>query len=249
MDEKIYEYKEISVDDILEISSFLNATFGTTKFSVDYLNKLYFDKDSAIGYNVFHGELLIAHYCVVRRVYEYLDQEYLIGWSVNTAVHKEFRGRGFFLDLAKRSYDLAKNQGIVAIVGVANRNSTRLFLEKLGFENKGMVRWHIDLFAKYERRNVFPRNLSHLNHKIFRLGGSFHLRTYPFIKIYSNRNRSFLCIYLTNRQRVSGIGFSLPQNWFKSNWQVISLNLQPSDKKVDNFLKYFAIDIAESDTF
>jgi hypothetical protein len=248
-DSKNFYYKEISIEDIDKICDFLNVIFKTKKFTEDYLKKLYFNDDSVVGYNVFYGQKLIAHYCVVRRVYEHLGNEYIIGWSVNTAVDKEFRGRGFFLDLATRSYQLALGKGIVAIVGVANRNSTRLFLEKLGFVDRGMVRWNVDLFVKYEERNVFPKSLSHLNTNNLRLRGNLYLMLYPIIKIYSNRNFSFMSMYLTNRRKVFDMGFSLPQNWFKSNWQVITLNLQPKDSGVSHFLRDFSIDIAESDTF
>ena len=242
-------YKEISVEDIRQISLFLNKVFITEKFTIYYLRKLYFIDDSVVGYNVFSGERLIAHYCVVRRMYEHEGKEYLIGWSVNTAVDKEFRGRGFFLDLATRSYQLALKKGIVAIVGVANRNSTRLFLEKLGFEDRGTIKWNVDLLVSYRERKVFPKSLSHIKTNNFGLRGNLYLLLYPIIKIYSYRKFSFLSLYLTNRQKHFGLGFSLPQDWFKSNWQVITLNLQPKDSGVSQFLQDFSIDIAESDTF
>ena len=242
-------YKEIVRSDIQEISVFLNKVFKTQKFSIDYLDKIYFDQDSVLGYNVFSGSNIIAHYCVVKRLYTHRDREYEIGWSVNTAVDKAFRGRGFFVDLAKRSYRLASERGIVAIVGVANRNSTRLFLEKLGFQDNGLVRWHVDLLMRYRPRVTFPQSFSHLNFKQLIIGDNRFLLKLPFIKIYSNREFSILTVYLTNRKKERGIGFSLPQRWFKSNWQVISLNLKPDDKGVLEFLKAFSIDIGESDTF
>ena len=242
-------YKEIFIEDIDKLGEFLNIVFKTKKFSKEYLKKLYFNDNSAVGYNVFSGERLIAHYCVVRRMYEHEGTEYSIGWSVNTAVDKEFRGRGFFLDLATLSYQLALKKGIVAIVGVANRNSTRLFLEKLGFEERGTIKWNVDLFVTYRERKVFPKSLSHIKTNNFGLRGNLYLLLYPIIKIYSYRKFSFLSLYLKNRQKHFGLGFSLPQDWFKSNWQVITLNLQPKDSGVSQFLQDFSIDIAESDTF
>lgn len=242
-------YKEIVVEDILAISNFLNEIFRTKKFQVNYLQNLYFKYDSAIGYNVFKGDRIIAHYCVVRRIYKHEGRDYEIGWSLNTAVDMKYRGRGFFLDLATRSYQLALKKGIVAIVGVANRNSTRLFLEKLGFEDRGTIKWNVDLLVSYRERKVFPKSLSHIKTNIFGLRGNLYLLLYPIIKIYSYRKFSFLSLYLTNRQKHFGLGFSLPQDWFKSNWQVITLNLQPKDSAVSQFLQDFSIDIAESDTF
>lgn len=249
MKENNFLYKEISIDHIDKLSQFLNTIFKTQKFTVAYLRQLYFIDDSVVGYNVFSGKRLIAHYCVLRRTYEHEGKEYLIGWSVNTAVDKEFRGKGFFLDLATRSYQLALKKGMVAIVGVANRNSTRLFLEKLGFQDRGTIKWNLDLLVTYQERKVFPKSLSHIKTNKFGLRGNLYLLFYPIIKIYSYRKFSFLSLYLTNRQKHYGLGFSLPQDWFKSNWQVITLNLQPKDSGVSQFLQDFSIDIAESDTF
>ena len=242
-------YKEVVAEDISEIANFLNRVFKTKKFQVEYLHNIYFKDNSAIGYNVFKQDRIIAHYCVVRRNYVHEGREFVVGWSLNTAVDKDFRGRGFFLDLAMRSYQLALNKGIVAIVGVANRNSTRLFLEKLGFEDRGTIKWNVDFLVKYRERKVLPQSLTHIKTNIFGSRGNLYLLFCPVIKIYSKSEFSFFSVYLTNRQKHFGIGFSLPQDWFKSNWQVITLNLQPEDFGLNLFLKDFSIDIAESDTF
>jgi hypothetical protein len=243
-------YKQINKEDIMDMSIFLNRIFGTTKFSKEYLDKMYFkNNNSAIGLNVFSGSKIIAHYCLVRRTYRYFGLHYEVGWSVNTAVDESFRGRGFFIDLATRSYELAKNLGLVAIVGVANRKSTRLFLDKLGFEDRGMVRWNCDFFAEYFPRRTWPLNFDHLRLKTFSINTSLYLLSYPFIKIFDASRFSFMSIYLTNRSKKRGLSVTLPQNWFRSNWQVITLNLSPDDNGVQKFLDEFSIDIAESDTF
>ena len=243
------QYKRICADDIHVLALFLNRVFNTQKFSTEYLNDIYFSENSAVGYNVFNGSDLIAHYCVVKRKYYHNNRMFEVGWSVNTAVDENFRGRGFFQDLALRSYALAKSVGLVAIVGVANRNSTRLFLEKLGFEDKGMVRWNVDLFVIYSPRLIRPDNLRHIKTDIRQSLGNVYLKSLPFLKIYSERRFSFLSVYLSNRRKYCGLGFSLPQGWFKSNWQVICLNLLENNTDVQSFLNDFRIDIMESDTF
>ena len=242
-------YKEINETDICETSRFLNEIFKNDKFSVDYLRNLYFRENSVIGFNVFSGSRLIAHYCILRKYYSYCDGEVAVGWSVNTAVDRNYRGKGFFLDLAMRTYNLAREQGINVIVGVANRNSTRLFLEKLGFQDLGNITWNLDILSIYEPRKNFPLKMDHIYSKTFSCLNNIYLRNYPFIKIFSAKIVSVLSLYLTSRKSNFKLGLKLPKSWFKSNWCVIGLNLNPTCVRNSHFLSDFFIDIAESDTF
>ena len=242
-------YKEIVIDDINLISNFLNKTFVSKKFTYDYLYNIYFKNDSVVGLNIFHNNEIIAHYCVVKRTYSFNTSTINVGWSINTAVAKDYRGIGFFEDLATKTYKLSKKKGIQVILGVANRKSTRLFIKKLGFSDKGNIRWNLDFLSKYKKRRVFPNSFNHNFTKIIKIFGNRYLLKLPFIKVYSNNEYSVLSLYLSNRQSKFRLGFQLPQTWFKSNWQVIVLNLFDNDKIINNFINNFSIDILESDTF
>jgi hypothetical protein len=242
-------YKEIVLEDINLISNFLNKSFESKKFTHDYLHNIYFKNDSVVGFNIFHDNIIIAHYCVVKRAYSYDSSTICVGWSINTAVAKEFRGSGFFEDLATKTYKLSKTKGIQVIVGVANRKSTRLFIKKLGFVDKGNIRWNLDCLNIYKKRTVFPNDFNHNFTKIIKIFGNRYLIKLPCIKVYSNNKYSILSLYLTSRQSKFRLGLQLPQNWFKSNWQVIALNLFDNDKIINNFINNFSIDILESDTF
>ena len=242
-------YKEIVVDDIHLISNFLNETFESKKFTHDYLDNIYFKDDSVVGYNTFHNNIIIAHYCVVKRAYSFNSSTIIVGWSINTAVAKAYRGSGFFEDLATKTYKLSKKKGIQVIVGVANRKSTRLFIKKLGFVDKGNICWNLDFLNKYKKRTVFPIDINHNFNKIIKLFGNRYLLKIPFVKVYSDNEYSIFSLYLTSRQSKFRLGIQLPQNLFKSNWQVIALNLLDNDKIIDNFINNFSIDILESDTF
>jgi GNAT superfamily N-acetyltransferase len=242
-------YKEIVFEDINLISNFLNKSFESKKFTYDYLYDIYFKNDSVLGFNIFHDNIIIAHYCVVKRTYSFDSSTICIGWSINTAVAKEYRGSGFFEDLATKTYKLAKKNGVKAIVGVANRKSTRLFIKKLGFIDKGNVRMNLDLLNIYKKRTVFPTDFNHNFTKTIKIFGNRYLFKNPFIKVYSDNQYSILCLYLTSRKSKFCLGITLPQNWFKSNWQVIILNLSNDDKILNDFINDFSIDILESDTF
>jgi hypothetical protein len=247
------DYKEIVSDDLFEMSLFLNRVFCTEKFSSDYLSQLYFSERQAIGYNVFVNGKIVAHYCVVKRTYFFRDKKYTLGWSVNTAVDSNYRGRGFFEDLATRTYSLAKKMGIEIILGVANRASTKLFLNKLGFCDLGEIRWNIDIFARYNPRVIFPDSLKHNRALLLSFFGNIYFLKLPFLKLYSINQFSFFSCYLTSRRPVYRIGFTLPQHWFKSNWNVIAYNLFSVDELNYNycneFIAQFSMDILESDTF
>jgi hypothetical protein len=54
--------------------------------------------------------------------------------SLNTAVHERARGGGMFVRLANETIAAAGQQGVSAIVGVANASSTPGFVRRLGFE-------------------------------------------------------------------------------------------------------------------
>ena len=248
-----YEYKVVDNISLNDLSIFLNSIFKTEKFSKYYLNKIYFKVNRVIGYNVFFKKKIIAHYCVVTRDYNFEKKSIKVGWSVNTAVHVNHRGKGFFIDLAKKSYDLAKKNGIKAIVGVANNNSTRLFIEKLKFKDLGNIKWNFDFFSIYKKRKTFPTNFDHARSKILFIFKNRYLLKFPLLKLYSENKISIFSLYLTNRKTVFRIGFNLPNSWFKSNWKVIALNLIESNKteykSINKFIENFNIDILESDTF
>lgn len=54
--------------------------------------------------------------------------------SLNTVVHERARGGGVFVRLASEAIAEASRQGVEAVVGVANANSTPGFLRRLAFE-------------------------------------------------------------------------------------------------------------------
>jgi hypothetical protein len=252
MNNQEYSFREVVQSDTKRMAIFLNEVFEAKKFSELYLNNLYFGESKAIGLNVFYKNQIVAHYCILIREYTYMGKSVKFGWSLNTAVSSVHRGKGFFENLARQTYELAKNNGVDAIVGVANRNSTRLFINKLSFKDLGNVSWNLDFFATYNERLTKPKQLTHLKWQVYVFKGSIFLKLLPFMKIFSDSNKSFFSVYLTSRKRIKGCGITLPQNWFKSNWQVIALNLLDKGERyvlIDDCLTNLTIDIGESDTF
>lgn len=79
------------------------------------------------------GELL-GHYTTVPQAWRFGQKIKHLALSLNTAVHEKGRGKGLFTKLAEESYRKAAEQGVQAIIGVANANSTPGFLRRLGFK-------------------------------------------------------------------------------------------------------------------
>lgn len=87
------------------------------------------DRDDPIG--------RLGHYAVVPQRWLRSGAPVLNALSLNTAVAERGRGQGLFTALARAAYQDAADQGVRAIIGVANGNSTPGFTGKLGFRNLG----------------------------------------------------------------------------------------------------------------
>jgi GNAT superfamily N-acetyltransferase len=113
---------------------------GNSKLTVEYLQWLYANNPHgrAIGYDAFSEGRLVAHYVTVPVMFAVPDGSDLKGcWSLNTATHPEFQGKGLFVQLAEKTYEDAAIEGCSFIVGVANQYSSHGFIRRLGFSNLG----------------------------------------------------------------------------------------------------------------
>jgi hypothetical protein len=62
------------------------------------------------------------------------NEDFKAALSVFTAIDKEHRGMYLFNELASRSYEIAKSEGIKYIIGVSNNLSTKLFIRYFKFK-------------------------------------------------------------------------------------------------------------------
>lgn len=108
----------------------------TASFTLPYLNWLYNANPDglAIGFDAWAGDVLAAHYvCIPTQVrIEGVTSRSML--SLNTATHPDHQGKGLFTRLANATYEAATDQGISAVYGIANANSTPGFVRKLGFQ-------------------------------------------------------------------------------------------------------------------
>ncbi|WP_022928956.1 GNAT family N-acetyltransferase [Patulibacter americanus] len=100
-----------------------------------YLRWLYRDAPNGpvVETNVDDDAGRAAHYALVPCRFATPKGEIGVALSLNTAVAERARGGGVFTRLAEATIDQARERGMVAVVGVANANSTPGFLRRLGF--------------------------------------------------------------------------------------------------------------------
>lgn len=114
----------------------LNQVFPESAFTYDYLEWLY--NAAPDGHHIpsdyTEGGELLGHYTVVPQSWRFGEALKPLALSLNTAVHVKARGKGLFTTQAEESYAKAVGQGVQAIIGVANANSTPGFLRRLGFK-------------------------------------------------------------------------------------------------------------------
>lgn len=124
-----------SVDDRRTSALLADVFPGTDVADHAYLQWLY--RDSPFGpvveANRDDDEGRSAHYAVVPLEFASPRGPLRAVLSLNTAVAERARGGGVFTTLAEEALVQAREQGVTAVVGVANANSTPGFLRRLGF--------------------------------------------------------------------------------------------------------------------
>ena len=105
------EYGSLNQKEIVKVTKLLNTVFPKQKnIDKNYINWLYLlnPDGKAITYNAKCKDEIIAHYSVIPITYYLFGKKVKGAWSLNTAVHPNFGGRGFFTKLASLTYQKAK---------------------------------------------------------------------------------------------------------------------------------------------
>ncbi len=134
MDFNVTQYDDQSLE---RYSAFLKLCFDDNpRFTLEYLKWLYAlnPAGTVVGYDALCDNILVGHYvCIPVNVkINGVTCKGLL--SLNTATHPKYQGRGIFTKLASLTYEYAKKNGYACVFGVANKNSTPGFINKLGFE-------------------------------------------------------------------------------------------------------------------
>lgn len=130
------EMAPLSQSRINQYSRLLSSVFKKSFFNDEYLNWQYFQNPNgdAVGYDIIHGNDVVAHYACIPLELGISRKRVLL--SLNTATRQEFQGKGFFTQLARRTFEDA-TFSFDCVIGVANENSVHGFTRKLGFQHIG----------------------------------------------------------------------------------------------------------------
>jgi GNAT superfamily N-acetyltransferase len=157
------KYEFVSVLDRANIEDYLKlfeASYGqNSKLTADYLRWLYEANPHgrAVGVDAYFNGELAAHYATIPRVYRVGADDILGLLSVNTATHPSHQRNGLFTRLATATFEQASQEGYQYVVGIANAQSIKGFLNKLEFEHLGQVG-----LALGRRPPTVPLGYSHL---------------------------------------------------------------------------------------
>jgi hypothetical protein len=104
---------------------YLDWQYNKNPFGMPYYS-LAFDKDMIVG-----------QYIVIPMKYRLSGSVINGSLSLNTLTHPNYQGKGLFIKMAKKTYDLCKDKNVLFTVGFPNPLSFGGFVKKLDFENLG----------------------------------------------------------------------------------------------------------------
>lgn len=139
--DKLHQYhSSLSDKEIQKIIYLLEGVFKK-KFTFEYINWLYNENPygKAICCNIEHNRKIVGHYAIIPLDLKINNVVYKSALSLNSAVDNNYRGKGFFKILAKKTFDIARKKKIKFIFGVSNQQSTKLFVKYFDFENLGQL--------------------------------------------------------------------------------------------------------------
>ena len=165
--------KNLTIKELEKISIFLSRIFKKSlnfqlksSFSVQFLNWLYNENPNgkAIVNNVYENEKIIAHFALVPITVLFNNKTYRSALSVFNAVDENHRNLYIFHQLASKSFELAKLEGVRFIMSVANETSSELYVKCFKFKLISPLAVKIG-FSKFQEKNNSPHKFEILRDK------------------------------------------------------------------------------------
>jgi len=167
-----YEIKRVTKDVLKDLIPLYKVTFGK-RYSIKYLQQKFNTAgfgSEYIGYIAYAGNKAVAFYTVFPCIMEYRGHLLLSAQSGDTMTHPDHRGKGLFLCLAQKTYELARIEGIKLVFGFPNSNSYNGFVKKLLWKHEeNLVLYKIGI-------NSLPLASVGAKHDTFRLIYNFYLK-------------------------------------------------------------------------
>jgi GNAT superfamily N-acetyltransferase len=133
----IEKFGSLSDNELLQVKELLLTVWPkATFYTFEYLNWLYRlnPNGKAETFNIWEGDSIVAHYAAIPIVAHLFGNEERGLLSLNSVVHPNYQGRGYFKSLALSTYEEAKLRNAGFVIGVANASSTLLCQRQLKFQ-------------------------------------------------------------------------------------------------------------------
>jgi len=133
----IEKFGSLSDYELLRVKELLLAVWPkATFYTFEYLDWLYRlnPTGKAETFNIWEGDSIVAHYAAIPIVANLFGHEERGLLSLNSVVHPNYQGRGYFKSLALSTYEEAKLRNAGFVIGVANASSTLLCQRQLKFQ-------------------------------------------------------------------------------------------------------------------
>jgi len=132
-----YRIERFTVDRLNDLAYLYIAVYGRLILK-EYLLKKYNTAYTGVMYTGYlaydNANLPVAFYAVIPCFIKYEDQLVLAAQSADTMTHPAHRNKGLFVELANRTYDLCRAEGIRLVFGFPNQNSVHGFVNKLNWQ-------------------------------------------------------------------------------------------------------------------
>jgi len=132
----VYRFEKLESETVSDLIPIYQQAFGICITS----DKLRLKQDTSVFGPSFVGYIAYAEnnepaafYGVFPCLLEYKGQKYLVAQSGDTMTHPAHTGKGLFTQLALKTYEYCKENGIHLVFGFPNQNSYPGFVKKLGW--------------------------------------------------------------------------------------------------------------------
>jgi Acetyltransferase (GNAT) domain len=123
--------------DNLKDLAFLHSQVYATASNEGYFLKKYNTAYTGVEYVGFlaytKNNFPVAFYGVIPCFLTYQNKTLLVAQSADTMTHPNYRFKGMFVDLSRRTFNLCKENGIQLVFGFPNQNSYHGAIHKLGW--------------------------------------------------------------------------------------------------------------------
>jgi len=132
-----YRVQRLNDDNVADVEQLHMAVYGARpapNFFAKKYNAAYTGVQQ-VGFIAYNNDgVPIAFYAVIPCFVRFNQKTILAAQSADTMTHPDYRFKGLFVELARRSFDLCETLGIRLVFGFPNQNSLPGFINKLGWQ-------------------------------------------------------------------------------------------------------------------